>query len=557
MRWIRYRRLCLALLILVGTSFALAAESDSTAADEQILKAARVGTDGPALLEFFRKRTITDAVREKIQGLIRQLGDDSFEVREKATAALIDAGSPALPALRVAARDADLEISRRAQECLRQIVEKGTATALPAAAARLLAVRKPAGATEVLLGYLASADNATGAEEVRNALAALAVRDGQPDRALVEALTDRLAIRRAAAAEALCRGNAVAAYPAVRKLLADPDAGVRLQAALGLAGAKEKDAIPVLIDLLAQLPPEQAWPAEDLLFRLAEDKAPAVSLGADEASRQKCRDAWAAWWRDHGARVDLARLQGVPRLLGYTLVVLLDQGMIQELDAEKKPRWSVSGLDFPLDAQFLPGDRLLVAEHGGNRVTERNLKGDILWKKDISEPLVAQRLPNGNTFIAGRMQLIEVDRAGKEVFSHNFRNGHVVMKAQKLRNGEIALVTTNNLDSPRFVRLSPTGKELSSFPVLVQTSGGRIEVLPNGHVLIPLFGNGKVVEYDMDGKPVWEAAVEQPIAAVRLPNGNTLVTSMSQRRAIELDRTGKEVWEYKPFNTRVTRAWRR
>ena len=151
MRWIRYRRLCLALLILVGTSFALAAESDSTAADEQILKAARVGTDGPALLELFRKRTITDAVREKIQGLIRQLGDDSFEVREKATAALIDAGSPALPALRVAARDADLEISRRAQECLRQIVEKGTATALPAAAARLLAVRKPAGATEVVV----------------------------------------------------------------------------------------------------------------------------------------------------------------------------------------------------------------------------------------------------------------------------------------------------------------------------------------------------------------------------------------------------------------------
>ena len=66
----------------------------------------------------------------------------------------------------------------------------------------------------------------------------------------------------------------------------------------------------------------------------------------------------------------------------------------------------------------------------------------------------------------------------------------------------------------------------------------------------------RVVEYDPQGRIVWEIAVEQPIVATRLPDGNTLVTSMNQLRAVELDRAGRQVWEFRS-TTRVTRAWRR
>ncbi len=90
----------------------------------------------------------------------------------------------------------------------------------------------------------------------------------------------------------------------------------------------------------------------------------------------------------------------------------------------------------------------------------------------------------------------------------------------------------------------------------LRTSGGRLDVLPDGHVLIPERAHNRVVEHDGDGKVVWEATVEEPVAAVRLPNGNTLVTSMTQNRAVEIDRAGKEVWQYKA-DTRVTRAFRR
>src|SRR5262249_6311297 len=143
---------------------------------------------------------------------------------------------------------------------------------------------------------------------------------------------------------------------------------------------------------------------------------------------------------------------------------------------------------------------------------------------------------------------------GKEVFSYANPGGDQFMRATKLRNGDYAFVS--QLNATRFVRLSPEGKELASFNVDVRTSGGRIDVTPKGNVLVPENGNNRVVEYDPQGKMVWQVHIEQPIAAVRLANGNTLVTSMSQNRAVEFDRAGKEVWEYKS-DTRVTRAFRR
>src|SRR5262249_13169644 len=143
-------------------------------------------------------------------------------------------------------------------------------------------------------------------------LAALAVREGKTEPVLIAALADKLPLRRAAAAEALWRSGAVDAKPAVRKLLQDPEPVVRARVGLTLARAKEKEAIPILIELLARLAQNDARQVEDFLYAIAAEQAPAVSLGTDEESRKKCRDAWAAWWRDHGAKLDLAKLDKAP-----------------------------------------------------------------------------------------------------------------------------------------------------------------------------------------------------------------------------------------------------
>jgi outer membrane protein assembly factor BamB len=235
------------------------------------------------------------------------------------------------------------------------------------------------------------------------------------------------------------------------------------------------------------------------------------------------------------------------------MVVLLDQGKLLELDGDRKVRWEISDLQFPLDAQFLPGNRVLVAENQGNRITERNLKGEVLWEHKTEQPLVAQRLPSGNTFIGTRFQLLEVDRDGRQVFAHFPPAGQEIMRAQRLRNGDIVYVS----NARQFVRLDASGKEIQSFGVEVYTSGGRIDVLPDGRVLVPQRFNNRVVEQDADGKIHWQAEIPEPIMGLRLANGNTLLTSLTQQRAVEVDKDGKEVWEYKSTESRVTRAWRR
>jgi HEAT repeat protein len=522
--------------------------------DEKVLKDSGVATDGPGLLAYLRKRTLGPDGEARLRKLVKDLGDDEFEVRQKAVEGLVALGLRARAALRAALKDPDLEVRLRAQRCLDQI-DKDAPKALRVSAAvvRLLGERKPAGAVGVLFAYLGAAEDESIAAEARTVLEALAVRAGKPDPVVVAGLKDKSPLRRAAAGVILCKARAAAHLPEVRKLLADPDPEVCYAVGLALAAAREKAAVPALIGTLDCLPARERGRLEAFLYRVAEGSAPALPGGDDEAARRKARAAWQAWWKAHGERLDADRVAEAARTLGHTAVLLLDLRRVVELDAANRVVWQFDGLEMPLDLQRLPGERVLVAEYGGNRVTERGRDGKVVWEKKIAGPLVAQRLANGNTFIATREGVVEVDKAGKQVFSYHRPFGETIMRACKLGNGDMVLVT--ELGVPRCVRVSREGRELKSFAVEVSTSGGRIDVLPNGHVLVPELLNNRVVERDADGKVVRTMKVEQPIAATRLANGHLLVTSMTQKRAVELDRAGKEVWEYRR-DTRVTRAVR-
>src|SRR5205807_127518 len=70
---------------------------------------------------------------------------------------LIAAGEAALPFLKPALREADIEVVRRARECIAEIEQVPDASR-HVAAARLLAVRRPEGAAEILLAFLPCAD---------------------------------------------------------------------------------------------------------------------------------------------------------------------------------------------------------------------------------------------------------------------------------------------------------------------------------------------------------------------------------------------------------------
>jgi HEAT repeat protein len=499
--------------------------------------------DDKLLLDEFHKRTLSDTEREEVTALIQKLAADTPQARDEAMTSLLARGTSVVSLLRQASFDRNPVVNKQSAEALR-LLEQGTPRPLPRSAIRMLPIRKPEGAVKALFAYIPFAESDGQADQLRDVLQDIAFADGKPDPVLVAALADRLPERRAVAAEILTARDVPEQRDAVRKLLKDPNALVRMRTALALTARFERAAVPVLIDLLAELPADQTWPVEDYLTHIAGEKAPEVSVGAEPEARKKCRDAWAAWWRDNEASV---KLDNVDRLLGFTLVIeqydpVKRLGKVLELDMQGRVRWTIEGLNYPYDAQVLHNGRVLIAEQNLNRVTERDLKGETLWTKQINNPFVAQRLPNGHTFIACRYQLVEVDREGKELVTIN-RPNEYTMAAAKLRDGSIAVV--NNLGI--CTRFDSAGKELKSarLPYDQRFGMGPVEILPNGNVLMSSPNTHKVIEYDPDGKQLHEVSVNFPSSATKLTNGNLLVCTSQGNKVMEVDRSGRVVWEAK------------
>src|SRR5262249_37757880 len=150
-------------------------------------------------------------------------------------------------------------------------------------------------------------------------------------------------------------------------------------------------------------------------------------------------------------------------LFGHTLVIeswdggFQRTGRVLELDLHGRLCWQIEGLLNPVDAQVLPGGRVLIAEQGANRVTERDIKGTIPWQRAFTQPVGCQRLPNGNTLLVGRGQLLEIDKAGKEVRTHS-QPQQDVLAARRLADGQTVLV----LNGMMAKRLDAAGKEIKT-----------------------------------------------------------------------------------------------
>lgn len=64
------------------------------------------------------------------------------------------------------------------------------------------------------------------------------------------------------------------------------------------------------------------------------------------------------------------------------------------------------------------------------------------------------------------------------------------------------------------------------------------------HIMVGLFAEKKVVEFDLDGRAVWSVDAPSAWSAIRLQNGNTLVSGDGAGYTREVDPSGKTVWEF-------------
>ena len=227
-------------------------------------------------------------------------------------------------------------------------------------------------------------------------------------------------------------------------------------------------------------------------------------------------------------------------------------GRIWECGRDGKVRWEITTTaGGPIDVQPLRNGRILVAEYKGQRVSERDRTGKVLWEHKVNgQAISCQRLPNGNTLIGTTNQVLEVTPAGKQVYSFNNPGGGSIWSAQKLPNGHIVYAHS----SGKVVEADTTGKEIRSVNVGGMGNWGGVQALPNGRYLVAKSAERKVVEVDASGKVHWEVTIDDPAMAVRLPNGNTIVSRVFTPEVVEFDRAGKKVWSAKtqgrPFRIR-------
>jgi HEAT repeat protein len=516
--------------------------------------------DGTRLLDEFRGRTLSDEERGRGLALIGKLGDASAAVRSKAVEELIGMGPRTASLLRQAIerRESDVgdktsaRVVASAQQCLAAF-EGETAKPIPEAAPRLLVMRRPRGTVEALLAYVPFADSEVLATQIVDLLASVGCSGGKADPALVRALDDKVSDRRAAAAVALCKGKADEELAAVRKLLRDADPIVRLRAAVALAERSDKSAVPILIALLADLPLDRVWEAEDVLMTLAGDDAPNQHVSNDKASRTASVTAWKAWWQKAEKNVDLAKLSDAERSNGLLLAIDMQAGKVLEVGRDGKVRWTLQGPQWPFDAVVCKNGNIFVAQGNNNQVSMWSRQGKELWQKPCNMPFVCQQLRNGNLFVVCRQQIMEFDINGKEVFSRQLPNLNWIVGGLKLPNGQVGLLSQQG----EYVRIDAAGKEIKRFQVNCQ--GGvamNAEVLPGDRVIASL-NIGRVAEYDDKGKMRWECNVVNPAFPHRLANGHTLVAQNGANHLYELDRKGKIVSEKKGLEYRPWRIRRR
>src|SRR5439155_1348462 len=142
------------------------------------------------------------------------------------------------------------EVRARAERAIQEIERVPVAT-LQSAIAQVLALRRPAGAVPALLAHLPAVSDADVEDSYFEALATPAFHKEQLDPAIVAAVSDRNAKRRAAAAYVLGRAGAPQ-LDTLHKMVRDEDAQVRYCAAEALVRREDRDGVSVLIALLSE-----------------------------------------------------------------------------------------------------------------------------------------------------------------------------------------------------------------------------------------------------------------------------------------------------------------
>lgn len=236
-----------------------------------------------------------------------------------------------------------------------------------------------------------------------------------------------------------------------------------------------------------------------------------------------------------------------------------------------------------ISAASLSADHRLVTQGNGKlAIVEKD--GTVSWEMPWGGIHDIHVLKNGNIMVQKQMRIIsEIDVKTKKVvwsYDASQKNGNAgkrveVHAFQPLENGNVMIVESG---PARIIEINRDGEIQKQFKLKVEnpnphTDSRLARKLANGHYLVCHEADGKVREYNADGKVIWEYAVpmfgkqnkgghgpeafgNKAYCAVRLKNGNTLIATGNGHSVIEVTAKKEIVWKIEQNDLpNITLAW--
>ena len=238
---------------------------------------------------------------------------------------------------------------------------------------------------------------------------------------------------------------------------------------------------------------------------------------------------------------------------------------------------------FLVAAATLSADHRLVTQGNGKlAIVEKD--GTVSWEMPWGGIHDIHVLKNGNIMVQKQMRIIsEIDVKSKKVvwsYDASQQNGNAgkrveVHAFQPLENGNVMIVESG---PARVIEINRNGEIQKEFKLKVEnphphTDSRLARKLSNGHYLVCHEADGKIREYDSDGKVAWEYEVpmfgkkkkgghgpeafgNKAYCAVRLKNGNTLIATGNGHSVIEVTPAKEVVWKIAQNDLpNITLAW--
>lgn len=532
--------------------------------DDIIIKKSGISTKPKDIQNWLQSRipNVTNGI--KASKWVIDLGNESFEVREQASRELLKLNNLAIFELKKATKSKDIEVAKRASDCLEQI-SPHESIALKTAIIRLLGKSNP----ELVFEYFIKIANTPELD----LLTSEALLDAfsitiKSNPTLVRKLEDFAQAKdiksRILIARVLAIGNPNGI--AFRTLSTDDQTIVKANALLALLQEKDKKAIGLLITLLPELKTNQFMPIAGLLNELIQDQASEKELGKEKPSAVELQKLFASAWKSKNTSTNLNTYtfnQLQPKRILASLAEPNLSGKICTLN----PDGSISELfrtnSYADLACAINHTLFFLMERSRGHVIINNI-GEIYERSD---PLISTFGLDtdglGKKFILNRKNLLVLDYTNKIIESIEVNND--CLAGTRLINGDYAIVFKDKsliiLDGKN-LKKEKTKISLGAIEPARTILGYQIQGTRSGSILIPEFGGKAINQYDQTGKLLktikfsinaGNSTIYGPTLTMNT-NGNFLIGTRLGQTVTELNMEGKEIRNW-PLDSKLYRIF--